>query len=86
MPLRIWPWKKKELTVDFDKSEQPSLMSDADRVSSYVASGGEVVDLSNKDRLPNDGFASDHELMTPYNQAHTGTKQGLAAMAKGDRR
>ena len=82
-----WPWKKPKVEGNLVKVEPPEVdLSDADRVTNYFASGGEIVDLSNKERLPNDGFVSDHELMTPWNQAHRGTKRGLAAMAKGDRR
>jgi hypothetical protein len=60
-------------------------LSDEDRIVNYVADGGEVVDLSNKPRLPYDGFASDGELMQPFNQAHTGTKAGLSSLMKGKR-
>lgn len=82
-----WPWKKPKVEGNLVKVEPPEVdLSDADRVTNYFASGGEIVDLSNKERLPNDGFASDGELMQPWNQAHTGTKRGLASLAKGDRR
>ena len=82
-----WPWNKLKTEGNVVKVEPPEIdLSDADRVTNYFASGGEIVDLSNKERLPNDGFASDHELMQPWNQAHTGTKRGLASLAKGDRR
>ena len=59
-----------------------TLLSDEDRVTNYFASGGEIVDLSNKPRKPNDGFESDQDLMKPWNQAHAGTKAGIAAMGK----
>lgn len=82
-----WPWKKPKTEGNVVKVEPSEIdLSDADRVTNYFASGGEIVDLSNKPRLPNDGFASDGELMQPWNQAHTGTKKGLASLAKGDRR
>lgn len=83
MPMRIWPWgsKKKELTVD-PKYPEPSPLSDVDRVTNYFASGGEIVDLSNKPRLPNDGFLSDQEMMEPFRQAHVGMKEGIAAKAR----
>jgi len=66
------------------KDDNPPI-GDTDRVTNYVASGGKIVDLSNKPRKDNDGFLSDHELMTPFNQAHTGTKVGLSRLAKVDR-
>jgi hypothetical protein len=82
-----WPWKKAVVQHGVVEIKPPEIdTSDESRVASYIASGGEIVDLSNKDRLPNDGFASDGELMQPWNQAHTGTKRGLASLAKGDRR
>ena len=78
---------KREPHDDCEHATVPPLSDiDRDRVANYLASGGEIVDLSNKERLPNDGFASDHELMQPFNQAHTGIKQGIAKLAKGDRR
>lgn len=67
-------------------SDTRIVSSDAQRVSAYVASGQEIVDLSNKPRIPNDGFASDGELMQPFNRAHTGTKKGLSDLMKGGRR
>lgn len=86
MPLKFWPWgsKKKELTVD-PKYPEPSPLSDVDRVTNYFASGGEIVNLENKPRLPNDGFAPDEELIQPFNQAHTGLKEGIAAKAREGR-
>lgn len=81
-----WPWKKAKVEGDLVKVEPPEIeLSDIDRVTNYFASGGEIVDLSNKPRLPNDGFESDQALMTPFNQAHTGTKAGLASFMKGKR-
>jgi hypothetical protein len=75
-------WNKPtEVAQDTPKetvTEKP--LSDIDRVTNYFAKGGEIVDLSNKPRMEHDGFAPDHELMTPWNEAHTGTKAGLAGM------
>ena len=76
-----WPWKKPKVEGTLVKVEPPEIdLSDEDRVTNYFASGGEIVDLSNKPRLPNDGFASDQELMKPWNRAHAGTKAGIKAM------
>jgi hypothetical protein len=92
----FWPFKKKVITESVEEVKPPDtknlpqslnhLLSDEDRVAGYVASGQEIVDLSNKPRLPNDGFASDGELMKPWNQAHAGTKKGLSDLMKGGRR
>jgi hypothetical protein len=60
-----------------------SILNDIDRLKGYVAHGGEVVDLSNKPRMKNDGFAPDHELMTPFNEAHRGMKEGLMRGGRG---
>ena len=82
-----WPWKKAKVEGDLVKVEPPEIeLSDIDRVTNYFASGGEIVDLSNKERLPNDGFPPDHELLTANNQAHTGTREGLVGLGKGGRR
>jgi hypothetical protein len=70
-------WNKPEEAAQ--ESPKP-VLSDIDRVTNYFASGGEIVDLSNKPRLENDGFPPDRELMTPFNEAHLGTKAGLASM------
>ena len=59
-------------------------LSDDLRVRGYVASGGEIVDLSNKDRIPNDGFPPDSELLQPFNQAHKGTREGLITLGRED--
>ena len=89
----MWPFKKKEvkppaIVPGHMQEAKPKTegLSEIDRVTNYFASGGEIVDLSNKPRLPNDGFPSDQAMMQPWNQAHTGTKKGLASMAKRDRR
>jgi len=82
-----WPWKKAKVEGNLVKIEPREFdSSDAMRVQHYIEDGGEIVDLSNRDRLPNDGFASDGELMHPWNRAHTGTKDGLSQMGKGGRR
>ena len=82
-----WPWKKAKVEGNLVKVEPPEVyLSDADRVTNYFASGGEIVDLSNKERLPNDGFVSDHELMTPWNQAHRGTKEGIRSLVARNKR
>jgi|GEM_PF-2219595 hypothetical protein len=68
------------LPAGWEKVEVKVFDNDTDRVEHYKASGGEIVDLSNKPRLENDGFPPDRELMTPFNEAHLGTKAGLASM------
>jgi hypothetical protein len=96
--MSIWPWKKKrEDTEDVAEVKPPDVelttatiqategLNDATRVSRYVEDGGEVVDLSNKARLPHDGFAPDGELMQPWNQARVGIKEGIASIARRDR-
>ena len=76
-----WPWKKAKVEGDLVKVEPPEIeLSDIDRVTNYFASGGEIVDLSNKPRIEGDGFPPDQELLTPFNRAHEGTKAGLAGM------
>lgn len=80
--MAFWPWKKKKEVPPVNTEG----LSDEDRIVNYFASGGEIMDLSNKDRLPNDGLPPDLELLQPYNQAHTGMKEGLANLAKGERR
>ena len=78
-----WPWKKAKGEGDLVKVEPPEIeLSDIDRVTNYFASGGEIVDLSNKERLPNDGFASDGELMHPWNQDHAGTREGIKDLGR----
>ena len=74
--------KPSEKIQDFIENPiaQDKPLSDVDRVTNYFAKGGEIVDLTNRPRKENDGFAPDHELMTPFNEAHTGTKAGLAGM------
>ena len=78
--------KKKEEPVETQPKSKAAWelpeekLSDSDRIAKYIADGGELADLSNKDRLPNDGFESDGALMKPWNQAHAGTKAGLASM------
>jgi len=91
--MKFWPFKKKVITestaeVESQTTAVPTsepMMDEVSRVANYFASGGEIVDLSNKPRLPNDGFASDSELIQPYNQAHYGTKKGLASMGRRGR-
>lgn len=82
------PEEPKEKPTPHDDGEHVTMspLSDIDRVTNYFASGGEIVDLSNKERLPNDGFASDSDLIQPFNQAHVGTKEGIARLARRDRR
>ena len=76
-----WPWKKAKVEGNLVKVDPPEVdLSDADRVTNYFASGGEIVDLSNKPRIEGDGFPPDQELLTPFNQAHQGTREGLAGM------
>jgi hypothetical protein len=68
------PWNKPE------KAAQEPSISDEIRVGKYIDDGGEIVDLTNRPRKENDGFAPDHELLTPFNRAHEGTKEGLAGI------
>ena len=63
-----------------ETAQEKPVLSDIDRVTNYFASGGEIVDLSNKPRIEGDGFPPDAELLTPFNRAHEGTKAGLAGM------
>lgn len=66
--------------------KEPAELDEVSRITNHFASGGEIVDLSNKPRQPNDGFPSDQSMMHPWNEAHTGTRSKLANLAKGDRR
>lgn len=68
------------LPIGWEKVEVKVFDNDAARVEHYKASGGEIVDMSNKPRENNDGLDSDYSLMKPWNRAHTGTKDGLAGM------
>ena len=68
------------LPLGWEKVEVKIFNNDADRVEDYKASGGEIVDMSNKPRIEGDGFPPDRELLTPFNEAHLGTKAGLAGM------
>ena len=68
------------LPIGWEKVEVKVFDNDADRVEHYKASGGEIVDMSNKPRKEGDGFPPDLELLTPFNRAHKGTKAGLAGM------
>jgi len=70
------------LPAGWEKVEVKVFDNDTDRVEHYKASGGEIVSISkdNEQRKMNDGFAPDHELLTPFNRAHEGTKAGLAGM------
>jgi hypothetical protein len=58
------------------------ILSDYDRVHKYGADGGHIVDLTNNPRKQNDGFAPDHELLTPYNRAHQGTRDGINSLMR----
>ncbi len=78
-------WKRKEESVDIaskpeDVVQDLTTFSDFERVSKYGADGGHIVDLANKPREKNDGFAPDHELLTPYNRAHHGTRDGINSL------
>lgn len=72
--------KPTEAVQEAPKDVPERVLSDEDRVTNYFASGGEIVDLSNKPRIEGDGFTPDQELLTPFNRAHEGTKAGLAGM------
>ena len=80
--------KKKEEPVETQPKSKAAWelpteeLSDFDRVTNYFAKGGEIVDISNKDRLPNDGFPPDSELLTANNQAHAGTREGIAELGR----
>jgi hypothetical protein len=65
------------LPIGREKVEIKVFDNDADRVEHYKASGGEIVDLTNRPRKENDGFAPDGELLHPWNEAHRGMKDGL---------
>jgi hypothetical protein len=77
-------WNDKWNKPEEDIQDKPEL-SDEVRVSKYMDGGGIVVDLSNKPRMKDDGFVPDHELIQPFNEAHTGTKAGLNSMIRGKR-
>jgi hypothetical protein len=62
--------------------QEQTTQSDYDRVSKYGADGGHIVDLTNKPRKENDGFAPDHELLTSYNRAHQGTRDGINSLMR----
>jgi hypothetical protein len=66
--------------------EPKTQMSEVERITNYFAKGGEIVDLTNKPRKENDGFAPDHELLTPFNRANEGTRAGLNALMRGGKR
>ncbi len=85
--IKWWNDRKAKPTEEVKPVDQPVTkdkpevtLSNFDRVTNYFASGGEIVDLSNKPRENNDGLDSDYSLMKPWNRAHTGTKDGLAGM------
>jgi hypothetical protein len=80
-----WPWKKKDVESLSEPDEPEIILSDFDRVTNYFASGGKVIDVSNKPRLPNDGFPPDGELMQAFNEAHVGMKEGLSSLARGNK-
>lgn len=67
-------------------AEESVPLDEVSRITNHFASGGEIVDLSNKPRKPNDGMPSDQSMMHPWNEAHTGTRSGLNALAKGGKR
>jgi hypothetical protein len=76
-------WNKAEEAAQETPKEtvqDKPVLSDVDRVTNYFAKGGEIVDLSNKPRKDHDGFPPDQELLTPFNRAHTGTRDGIAGM------
>jgi len=74
-------WNKPEEVAQKTPEAKPEpILSDDTRVKNYVDGGGEIVDMSNKPRKDGDGFPPDHELLTPFNRAHKGTKAGLAGM------
>ena len=82
-----WPWSKKSTPpAVVVVGKEPAELDEVSRITNHFASGGEIVDLSNKPRQPNDGFPSDQSMMHPWNEAHTGTRSKLANLAKGDRR
>ena len=80
--------KPSEITKDFFDNPivQEKPVSDEIRVGRYLDDGGEIVDLTNRPRIDNDGFAPDRELLQPFNQAHEGTKAGLNALVRGGKR
>jgi hypothetical protein len=79
-------WNKpEEAAQEAPKVEPEPVLSDFDRVKNYFASGGKIVDLTNRPRIEGDGFAPDHELLTPFNRAHEGTKAGLNSLVRGKR-
>ena len=78
--------KPAETVQEAPKAVPENVLSDDVRVKRYVEDGGEIVDLSNKPRLENDGFVSDRDLIQPFNRAHTGTKKGLSDLMKGGKR
>lgn len=98
MSLRIWPWRKNNKSIVTEAPDPPSVerapLTDVDRITNYFADGGEIMDLSNKPRLPDDGFPPDEDLIQPWNQARVGMKEGIsnlmkeniANLAKGDGR
>jgi hypothetical protein len=63
-------------------SEIVQEQSDYDRVYKYGADGGHIVDLTNNPRKENDGFVPDRELLTPYNRAHQGTRDGINSLMR----
>ena len=74
-------WNKPEEVAQKTPEVKPEpILSEDTRVKNYVDGGGEIVDMSNKPRMKGDGFPPDHELLTPFNRAHEGTKAGLAGM------
>jgi hypothetical protein len=76
-----WPWNKPKVEGNLVKVEPPEIdSSDEKRVKNYIDGGGEIVDMSNKPRKEGDGFPPDAELLTPFNRAHQGTREGLAGM------
>lgn len=97
--MRFWPpWGKKPEAADPAPEPEREVelttatiqategLSDAMRVSRYIEDGGEIVDISNSERLPDDGFGSDQSMMHSWNQARTGMKEGIASMARRNKR
>jgi hypothetical protein len=80
-------WNKPEEAKQEVPAANPEpVLSDEIRVGRYIDDGGEIVDLTNKPRIDNDGFAPDRDLLQPFNQAHEGTKAGLNALVRGGKR
>jgi hypothetical protein len=86
MGFKDWFKKKEKPPAVTLVAEAPAELDEVSRVANHFAKGGEIVDLTNRDRKPNDGMPSDQSMMHPWNEAHTGTRRGLSNLGKGDRR